>query len=305
MDHLGTGSSWDLDRKSKGLSLLPPYINSAGIDANDVDDLAGLLDYFRANRHKYVIVANSNVIFNSTFNEFLQNHEESGADISILYNRDGIRFGSPNIVMDLDRRGFVTDMMQNPDKALSSRCFLGVVALDRELLIDLISEMVARGNRDYSLDSMLLRLYSQYRIRAFEYKRLVIRINSISSYFAGSMRLLEEKTQRDLFWSGLPVFTKVKDEAPTLYSDENVVKNCLISDGCRVMGSVSDSVVFRGATISRDAKVKSCVIFQDAFISEGVELENVILDKNCVVRPGVKLVGQNDYPVVIGKGAIV
>lgn len=47
------------------------------------------------------------------------------------------------------------------------------------------------------------------------------------------------------------------------------------------------------------------MIFQDAYISEGVELENVILDKNCVVRPGVKLVGQVDYPVVIGKGAIV
>ncbi len=64
-------------------------------------------------------------------------------------------------------------------------------------------------------------------------------------------------------------------------------------------------MIFRGVTISRHAVVKNCIIMQDAYISEGVELENVILDKNCVIRPGIKLVGQADYPVVIGKGAIV
>jgi glucose-1-phosphate adenylyltransferase len=44
---------------------------------------------------------------------------------------------------------------------------------------------------------------------------------------------------------------------------------------------------------------------QDVFVSEGVVLENVIIDKKCVIRPGIKLLGSPDYPVVIGKGAIV
>jgi glucose-1-phosphate adenylyltransferase len=44
---------------------------------------------------------------------------------------------------------------------------------------------------------------------------------------------------------------------------------------------------------------------QDVHISENCELENVIIDKNVVIRPGIKLVGHKDYPVVIGKGAIV
>ena len=44
---------------------------------------------------------------------------------------------------------------------------------------------------------------------------------------------------------------------------------------------------------------------QDVYVSEGVILENVIIDKQCVIRPGIKLLGQADYPVVIGKKAIV
>jgi len=44
---------------------------------------------------------------------------------------------------------------------------------------------------------------------------------------------------------------------------------------------------------------------QNVYISEGCELDNVIIDKNSMLRPGIKLVGQANYPVVIGKGSIV
>jgi glucose-1-phosphate adenylyltransferase len=64
-------------------------------------------------------------------------------------------------------------------------------------------------------------------------------------------------------------------------------------------------MVFRGATISRHAVIKNSIIMQDVYVSEGVILENVIIDKQCVIRPGIKLLGQADYPVVIGKKAIV
>ena len=305
MDHLGTGSSWDLDRKKQGLNILPPYINSVNVDkGGEIDDLTGLLDFFRANKHKYVVIADSNIVFNDTFNDFITQHEESGADISVLYNRDGVRYGSPSLILELDRRGALRDMMLNPPKPSSTRCALGVLVVDRELLIDLVNESIARGEHDFSVES-LLKKYDQLRIRGYDFKKLVLRINSIPTYFASTMRLLEESTRKDLFWSGLPVYTKVKDEAPTLYPAGNTVANSVISDGCLIQGRVENSMLFRGVTVAAHSTVRHCIIMQDTYISEGVELDHVILDKNCVIRPGMKLVGQRDYPVVIGKGAIV
>ncbi|MEA4888478.1 MAG: glucose-1-phosphate adenylyltransferase subunit GlgD [Clostridiaceae bacterium] len=305
MDHLGTGSSWDLDRKKQGLNILPPYINSVNVDkGGEIDDLTGLLDFFRANKHKYVVVANSNIVFNATLNDFVCQHEDSGDDMSVLYNRDSIKFGSPSMILDLDRRGMLRDVMLNPPKPASTRCSLGVVVLSRELLIDWVSESVARGEHDFSVDNLLKR-FDRCRIHGYEFRDLVLRINSIPTYFASTMRLLEENTRRSLFWSGLPVYTKVKDEAPTLYGVGNEVSNSVISDGCLINGTLTDSMLFRGVTVSAHANVRNCVIMQDTFISEGVELDHVIVDKNCVIRPGIKLVGQKDYPVVIGKGAIV
>jgi len=304
MDHLGTGASWDLDRKNFGLHILPPYVNSENIATEEADELAGLIDFIRSNRSMYVVIGNSNMILNTTFNDFIEKHEQSGADASIMYNRDGTKYGVPNFILDVDRKGYVKDMLQNPDKTSSNRCSLGVIVLRRELLIDLISEMIARGERNFGVHT-LVKKYDLIRIRAYEYKGLVLRINNIQGYFNSSMLLLDDQIRADLFWNGMPIYTKVKDEAPTLYFENSKVSNAIVSDGCRIMGTVQDSMLFRGVTVSRNSTIKNCVIMQDVHISENCELENVILDKNAVIRPGIKLVGHRDYPVVIGKGAIV
>jgi glucose-1-phosphate adenylyltransferase len=305
MDHLGTGSDWDLDRKRKGLYILPPYINSSNVDKScEVDDLTGLLDLFRGNFHKYVILANSNVIFNARLDQLVNQHESNNDDISVLYDLDGTASGPPATVLKLDEAGLVNDVLNDPHKVSSKFCSLGVIVISRELLIDLVSEAIARDERDFSVGG-LLRMHHRLKVRGYEYRNLVLRVNSIPTYFASSMRLLESDVRQELFGSGLPVYTKVKDEAPTLYQEGNIVSNCLISDGCVIAGHASESVIFRGVSLARNAAVKNCVIMQDSIISEGVELENVILDKNSVIRPGVKLVGHREYPVVIGKGAIV
>ncbi len=304
MDHLGTGASWDLDRKTFGLHILPPYVNSEATGVEDAEELAGILDYVRSNRSAYAIIANSNMILNTTFNDFVEKHEQSGADVSVMYNRDGTKYGIPNYIFDVDRKGYVKDMLFNPQKTTSNRCSLGIIVLRRELLLDLIAEMIARGERSFGVHA-ITKKYDTLRIRAHEYKGLVLRINNVQTYFNSSMMLLDDKVRADLFWKGMPIYTKVKDEAPALYSDSSTVSNSILSDGCRIMGSVTNSMLFRGVTISKNSKIHNCVIMQDVHVSENCELENVILDKNSVIRPGIKLVGHRDFPVVIGKGAIV
>lgn len=79
----------------------------------------------------------------------------------------------------------------------------------------------------------------------------------------------------------------------------------MISDGCDIIGSVENSVVFRGVNVGRYSKISNCIILQDTVIMEGAELSNVIIDKDTVIRSGVRLQGSPDYPVVIGKGVIV
>ena len=305
MDHLGTGSYWDLDRKnSGGLHILPPYVNSEATSVQGDEEMAGLLDFVRSSKASYVIMAASNVILNTTFTDFVEDFKASGADISVMYNRDGTKFGGPNYILEVDRRGWVKDMLFNPEKSSFTKSSMGIIVMRRELLIDLIAEMMARGTNHVGIHSFVKK-YDTLRVHAYEYKGLVLRINNVQSYFNSSMMLLNNQIRAELFWNGMPIFTKVKDEAPTLYSDDCKVTDAIVSDGCRISGTVTESILFRGVAVSKNCTIKNCVIMQDVHISDNCYLENVILDKNSVVRPGIKLVGHKDYPVVIGKGAIV
>ena len=52
MDHLGSGSPWDLNRKKSGLFILPPYIRGGEtqISAGNIDLLYGVLTFLRRSR---------------------------------------------------------------------------------------------------------------------------------------------------------------------------------------------------------------------------------------------------------------
>ena len=304
MDHLGTGASWDLDRMQQGLSILPPYINSVA-QGPESNDLTGLLDFMAGSRHKYVVIADSNVVMNTTLDDFLAKHEESGADLTIMYNRDSNKFGSPAVMIDLDRRGVMRDLMIDPNKPKTTRCSLGIAVIARDRLMDLISEAIARGQRDFSIEKLLAMYEDQLQVRGYEHKGLALRINSVATYFTSSMRLLEDDVMRELFWDNDPVYTKVKNEAPALYEEGNVVVNSLLSDGCHIYGEVVNSILFRDVVVAKHARVENCVLMQGVQISEGVEIKNAIIDKDTVLRTGVRLQGLPDYPAVIGKGVVV
>jgi len=302
MDHLGTGAAWSLDRKNDGLHILPPYVNSEVTNIIGDEELAGVLDFLRHSRSTYVIVANSNIVLNCTFDGMIKAHEESGADLTVMYNRDALKYGSPSYILETDEDGFVKDMLYNPQKATSNKTSLGIICLRRDMLVDIISKQMSHGLTHFGLHSMV-KMFDEIKVYAYEYAGTALRINNVNTYFNASMALLKEDIREDLFWSGKPIFTKVKDEAPALYFDKAEVSSSIISDGCRIYGNVENSIIFRSATVSKNTTVKNCVVMQDAHISENCHLENVILDKNAFVRPGVRLIGHPDHPVVIEKGA--
>lgn len=304
LDHIGTGASWDLDRMRQGLSILPPYINSSYFD-RESGDLTGLYEFILRGREKYVIIAHANNVFNEKLEPMVREHERNGADMTIVYNRDGRRAGSPVYSLEFDAEQRLKGvMLDSPGEEISATS-MGVLIISRERLIQIVGDSISRDQNEFSIE-WLLRQYDKYDIRGYAYTGSCLRINSLSSYFQSSMKLLDPQVRRDLFQKeNRPIYTKVKNEAPALYEEGNYVSHSLVCDGCKIYGSVSDSVLFRGVQIGKHANLQDCILFQDSEIGEGADLRHVILDKNTVIRPGVRLQGQADYPVVIKKGAIV
>ena len=92
-----------------------------------------------------------------------------------------------------------------------------------------------------------------------------------------------------------------RDEVPAVYGPAANVKNSIVADGCVINGTVENCILFSGVKIGRGTVVKNSILFQDSYIEDNAELEYVILDKVVTIRTGGRLIGQTQYPIVIGK----
>ncbi|HNZ63658.1 MAG TPA: glucose-1-phosphate adenylyltransferase subunit GlgD [Bacillota bacterium] len=304
MDHIGTGAPWDLDRMRQGLFLIPPYINPITREP-DRTDAQSIIDYVKTGDQSYVIISSCDYITNTSYRPLLQAHIESQADMTILYHQEGPIEGAPSMAIELDEKGFVCDMMVDYPHPASQKNAIGLIIISRDLLLQLLMEMMARGVADFSIVG-ILQNYKRMRIYAVELQDPVLRIHSVASYFDASMRILGTDIRRMLFSAERPIYTKAKNRAPCIvWPGSGVVRNVLASDGCAIMGEVENSVLFRGCVIGRGARVTNSVLFQDVQISDGVILDHVIIDKNSVVRMDGRLLGHPGFPIVIEKNAIV
>ena len=81
--------------------------------------------------------------------------------------------------------------------------------------------------------------------------------------------------------------------------------NSLVAEGCRIEGTVVNSILFPGVTVEKGAKVEDCILFRGTTVREAARLSHVITDKHVELLPGRTMVGHTAYPIVIAKGSVI
>ena len=310
MDHLGSGKEWDLSRKTDGLFILPPFDNAedTGIYKGVCDAIKGSMPYIKRASQEYCLLTGSGTIYTTTYNKMFRAHIETQADITILYNIEKERFYNGESYKDLrlftDETGRIEKMEYNFTESKSDKRCMDAFLIRKSLLEYLINDSVAHGYYDFIKD-VIMKNVRRLRIMAVEHSGYAKRLDSVNSYYKMNLDLLDPQVQNDLFYTGNPVYTKIKDEVPVKYLESGVASNSLLANGCVIDGEVTDSVLFRSVKIAKGAKVKGCVIMQEVEIDRNCFLENVIIDKNCHIREGRRLAGYINYPVIVRKGSVI
>ena len=309
MDHLGSGKEWDLHTRNNGLFLLPPFVTqeTGGEYLGVLDALRANFDYLRRSKQRLALLTNSNMVFNMNFEPMIRQHEQTDADITLLYTkvRRDMELSSAgkhtHAFLNVEKDGRISDMEVNPNAANYDTMYMNVLLIKRTLLMHLVDGAAAHGEHDINRELIQPAIKSgSLKVYGYEFEGYYRRIETIKSYFRCNMDLLDHNVRQELFKKS-PVFTKTRDDVPAVYREGNNVKNSLVADGCVIEGNVENCVLFRGVHIGRNASVKNAIIMQDSEIEDSVELENVILDKNVTVRAHGRLIGQVQYPIVIGK----
>ncbi len=307
MRHLGSGRTWDLARKNGGLNIVPPFAErTVKVYNGRVEALASILDFLKAQKEKYVFISDANIAANFDFNEMLTAHKNSGADVTIAYKQEEIPYGfmnlQPTTTTDLyytlslegDR---VTDIQINPKEYGPQNFSMNIYLIERELLIQKISDAYVRGYMYFERDILAPQL-NTLKVCGFEYKGYSVRISDIKNYFDENMKLLDNDNLDALFGRSR-IYTKVRDDNPTRYIGSAKVKNAMVADGCVIEGEVENCILFRGVKIGKGAKVRNCILMQDTVVEGNAEVEYMITDKEVTITSGKTIKGTDSFPVFI------
>ena len=133
------------------------------------------------------------------------------------------------------------------------------------------------------------------------------------------MDLIDPNRPFDIWDPENKIYSRTRALPPHYVSKDAKLQNSIVSEGCRVYGTVDFSVLFSGVTVEEGAVVRDSVLMPGAVVKRGAEVHYAILAPNVVVegdavvgeRPeniddmgrwGIAVVGENR---TVGKGAVV
>ena len=305
LDHLGSGQEWDMARKNGGLCVLPPYGHNSGVYSGRMQAIAGIEDFVKKSTADTVVLSDSDVVANIDLLPVLEQHEKTGADITLIYKyTDVFPEGRECVALSFDESGRLFALWMKPELSGKQNIYLDIAIIKKPLLEQLISESKSRDEHSF-VRFVLKSKASVLNIRGYCFSGWSNKLTGLKNYMDSNLALLNSSVRESLFPPERPIYTRVRDEVSAKYGNSAEAENSLITDGCVIDGKAENSVLFRGAKIEEGAEVYGCVLMHNTVVGKGAILRHVITDKNVVISPGETLCGSEKYPLYIPKGTRV
>ena len=297
-EHIRSGKPWDLDRSSGGVRLLQPYQTRPGEglwEKGSADALRFNLDVVEESNASEVLVLSGNHIYKMNYQHLIEFHRSHKADVTIAVRpvnpHQTYRYGM--VFTDMDGR--ITKFEEKPRRTRATLASMGIYVFDAELLADWLN---GTGKGAHDLGSQIIpRLVKQKRVFAYEFEGYWANVGAVPAYYEANMALLADIPALDLNDPRWTIHTRSEQFPPVWFSDDAVPHTNLFSDGARIWGEVTRSIIGPGVVVEAGAVVTDSIIMNDAVIKRGAVVDRAILDREVVVGVNAHVgVGENNVP---------
>lgn len=318
-EYIGNGQPWDLDGMHSGVNCLSPYQAVDGADwySGTANAIFQNINYIDRYDPEYVVVLSGDHIYKMDYNKMLEYHKEKNAACTIAVIdvplEEASRFG----ILNTHEDGEIYEFDEKPEKPKSTHASMGIYIFSyKELRKYLIEDDENKNSsHDFGKDVLPAMLNAGERMFAYPFEGYWKDVGTIDSLWEANMDLLDPNVTLDL----KDIYSRNPMMPPHFVSNDAVIQNSLVADGCNVYGNLEFSILFSGVTIGKGATINSSIIMPGAVIEEGATVQFAIIAENTVVRKnavvgakpedcanrdewGIAVVGENS---VIDEGAVV
>ncbi|GGH22326.1 glucose-1-phosphate adenylyltransferase [Paenibacillus segetis] len=303
-EHIGKGEAWKLpETGNSGISLLPSYNVGVTEYSGTADAIYKNMEYIDSHEPENVLILSGDHIYHMDYREMLDfhNHSKTRATISVMPVPwdEAHRFG----VMSTDEHYRITEFAEKPEKPASNLASMGIYLFNWKYLKEHLVADAADPNssHDFGKDIIPKMLSGEDRLHAFEFKGYWRDVGTIHSLWEAHMDLLSNNQDWQLLKEEWPMYTREVRTKPNSFTPPALqVKSCMIHDSCTFDGVAERSVIFNGAEIGRNTKIKDSVIMPNAKIGRNVLIERAIIGEGAIIKEGAVIKGSTSEISVIG-----
>jgi glucose-1-phosphate adenylyltransferase len=298
-DHIGRGHPWGLVGRTREVRILPPHQGTRESDwyRGTADAIYRNLSYVARHDPELVVVLSGDHIYSMDYSRMIDFHLAHGADATIAVRRIPIETAHLFGIVHADADGRIRGFEEKPERPTANVISMGIYVFSADVLIGRLQEATGRHHAcDFGHHIFPAMLASGDRLFAYPDEGYWQDVGTIRAYFDSHMDLLHPEHPLDLRSWRLRANleeNRLGDRPPAYLGPHAQVEQSCFSRGCRVEGTVVESILSPGVVVEEGAVVRRSILMHDVQVGAGCVLDEAILDKKVTLGPGV-VIGQGE-----------
>ena len=311
-EYIGNGAPWDLDRSRGGLSVLPPYQGYK--DSNWYKGTANAIyqniNFIKQFNPDYVLILSGDHIYRMDYSKMLEQHKATGAACTVatitVPIEEASRFGICNTNPD----NSIYEFEEKPKVPKNNQASMGIYIFTADTLIEYleVDEVDPNSSNDFGKNIIPNLLHNGEKLYAYNFEGYWRDVGTIASLWESNMDLVGDDPVLKMNDKSFRIYSRNMARPPQFLGENSAVVSSLISEGCRIYGTVENSILSGGVVVEEGAIVKDSIIMDDVVVSKNAAIYTAIVDQDTVIAPDVTVGicgAGKDSVTVIAKGSNV
>ena len=311
-EYIGNGEPWDLDRTRGGLSVLPPYQGNKVSEwyKGTANAIYQNINFIKQYNPDYVLILSGDHIYRMDYAKMLEHHKKMGASCTVatitVPFEEASRFGICNTNPD----NSIYEFEEKPKNPKNNQASMGIYIFNADILIEYLEadEADENSSNDFGKNIIPNLLNNGEKLFAYKFDGYWKDVGTISSLWEANMDLIGADPVLNMSDRDFRIFSRNVARPPQFIGAKSTIENSLISEGCKINGTVINSILSGGVVIEEGALVKDSVIMEDVTVKSGANVYYAIVDSDTVVEKGA-VVGKEDADksdiAIVAKGTTV
>ena len=301
--YIGIGTSWDLDRRDGGVFILPPYAREKGAEwyKGTADAIYQNLNFIDMMNPNYVLILSGDHIYNMDYSQMLEHHKAKKAEATISVIEvpwhEASRFG----IMSVNETGRITQFVEKPEEPRSNLASMGIYIFNWRLLRKILEDDSKNNlsSHDFGKDVIPKLLAADHRLFSYYFTGYWKDVGTVESFWEANMDLLNEEPELDLYNPNWRICSVNPTRPPHYVGAAAKITRSMISEGCSVLGEVTNSVIFPGVHIAEGAYIKDSIVMPYVTVGAHAQIYRTIIGRKSTVEAGVVIGNLSDKEITV------